>query len=278
MKQKQKLAWPASQQVCALAPAPFSHNQLLATLSVADFELMRPHLRAVELTRGDLLAEAGHRIARAYFPYGGVISLVVSLAAGELIEAAMIGRDSMFGASAALAGAGVSLNSAIVRMSGAASMLDVEHLRHLAERSAPLRATLIRHEQALFAQAQQSAACNARHAVEARLSRCLLRMRDLSGGDTLPITQESLSQMLGVGRNSVSIAAHALRQAGLIGYRRGHIEIVDLEAMTESACECYGTVKAHCEMLFKDRTPGERDLPPPPRLVTPAVAPKARGS
>ena len=90
------------------------------------------------------------------------------------------------------------------------------------------RTTLIRHEQLLFAQAQQSAACNASHALEARLSRWLLRSRDLSGSDTLRLTQEFLGQMLGVQRSSVSLVANTLQQAGLIHYSRGRIDILNL--------------------------------------------------
>ena len=233
-----------------MTPAPtYIRNFLLRSLPAADIALLRPHLRTVELQRDEVLAEAGERIVRVYFPHSGVISLVVGLGEGEMVEAAMIGRDSVFGASAALGG-GASVSHAIVRLPGEASTLDAEYLRIAAERSAPLRTTLARHAQALFAQAQQSAACNACHTVESRLSRCLSRLRDLSGGDSLPITQESLSQMLGVRRNSVSIVAHALQQAGLIRYSRGAIEIADSEGLRGSACECYGAVKTYCDRLL----------------------------
>ena len=115
-----------------------------------------------------------------------------------------------------------------------------------------VEATLIRHEQALFAQAQQSAACNASHTVEARLSRWLLRAHDLSGTDTLSLTQEFLGQMLGVQRSTVSIVANTLQQAGLISYSRGRIEIVNLGGLQEACCECYGTVKAHYDRLVNN--------------------------
>ena len=104
-------------------------------------------------------------------------------------------------------------------------------LRAIAGQSATFRDLLVRHEQALLAQAQQSAACNASHSVEARLSRWLLRARDLWDGETLPMTQELLARMIGVQRNAVSIVAHALQQAGVIRYSRGQIEITDLEAL-----------------------------------------------
>jgi len=235
-----------------LAPIQRSPNHLLASLSAEDFELLRPFLRTLALTREAILAEMGQEVRRIYFPHSGVISIVVSLSLGEMIEVAMVGRDSVYGSFAALAKE-TALNNAIVQLAGAASVIDVEHLRAASEESATLRATLIRHELILFMQAQQTAACNAAHIVESRLSRWLLRMRDLSDNNTLRLTQEILAQMLGVQRNRVSIVAHTLQQAGVIRYRRGTIEISDHDALIEIACECYGTVKSHYDRLFDSK-------------------------
>jgi CRP-like cAMP-binding protein len=177
-------------------PSPRSPNEFLASLSSADFELVRPHLRTVNLAHEVVLVAAGAVLPHVYFPHSGIISLVVRLVDGQTIESAMIGRDSVFGGSAALDGT-IALNDAIVQLPGTASVLDIAQLRKAAEQSVTFRTALIRHEQALLAQAQQSAACNAAHPVEARLSRWLLRARDLSGSDSLHLTQEFLSQMLG---------------------------------------------------------------------------------
>ena len=103
----------------------------------------------------------------------------------------------------------------------------------------------------MFAQAQQSAACNASHTVEARLSRWLLRSRELAGSDILGLTQEFVAQMLGVRRTSVSLVANTLQQAGFIKYRRGHIQIVDVEGVRSGACECYEKVRANYERLVE---------------------------
>jgi CRP-like cAMP-binding protein len=229
-----------------------SPNHLLAALPSSDFESPRPHLKTIELVQETVLFEAGDAVERVYFPHSGIISLVVDLTGGETIEAAMVGRDSIAGASSALDGR-VALNRGIVQLAGAASILDVQRLRKVAEASATFRTTLMRHEQVLFVQAQQSAACNASHAVEARLARWLLRSRDLSGSDTLDLTQEFLAQMLGVQRTSVSIVAHTLQKAGLITYSRGRIKITDLKGLRETACECYGTVKSHYDRLLNGK-------------------------
>ena len=99
-------------------------------------------------------------------------------------------------------------------------------------------------------QSQQSAACNARHMIEARMCRWLLRMRDLADSDNLLPTQEFLAQMLGVQRASVSIVASALRKAGLIKYQRGRIRILNVKGLRNGSCECYATVKAHYARLL----------------------------
>jgi CRP-like cAMP-binding protein len=231
---------------------PVKHpNHLLASLSAADFDLIRPHLKSVDLPNEKILVRTGDPIKHAYFPHSGIISLVVVLASGETIEAAMIGRDSVLGASAGLDGQ-TALNRAIVQIPGAGSTLDVQHLKTAAAQSSTFRVTLVRHAEVLFAQAQQSVACNVTHALEARLARWLLRSRDLAESDSLPLTQEFLSQMLGVRRTSVSVVAHTLQRAGLIRYQRGHIQIVNSEGLHEVACECYETVKQNYDRLLNN--------------------------
>jgi CRP-like cAMP-binding protein len=226
-----------------------SPNRLLASLAEADLALLMPHLKPLVLKQEAILLRAGDPVEQVYFPHSGIISLVVELSDGMAIEAAMIGRDSMLGATSAMDGQ-VSLNTAIIQLPGTCETLEVTRFREAAAQSLPLRTILLRHEQVLFAQAQQSAACNASHHVDARLSRWLLRARDLSGSDTMALTQEFLAEMLGVQRSSVSPVAGALQQAGLIRYTRGHIEILDVAGLQNASCECYGTVKAHYDRLL----------------------------
>jgi CRP-like cAMP-binding protein len=195
-----------------------------------------------------VLFEVGDPITQIYFPHSGVVSLVVPLESGETIESAMIGRESLVGGSAGLNGQ-ASVCKAIVQMAGAASVLDVEKFRSVADASGACRTALFKHEQLILVQAQQSAACNAIHSVEARLARWLLRCRDLHGGDDLHLTQEFISQMLGVRRTSVSVIANTLQQAGFLRYSRGHIRILNLEGLRETSCECYDTVRSHADRL-----------------------------
>ena len=228
-----------------------SPNRLLASLPSDVFSALTPHLKTVELKFGDVLAETGRPIRQVYFPYSGVISLVVELEAGRMIETALVGHDGVLNAASALDGK-VSLNKGIVQMAGSAGTMDVNRLRRLANELEPFRALLIRHELVLFAQSQQSAACNASHSIEARMCRWQLHMRDFAGSDDLLLTQDFLAQMLGVRRPSVSLVATTLQKAGLIKYTRGRIRLLNIPGLQKRACECYGTVKAHYQRLLSN--------------------------
>lgn len=212
--------------------------------------MLRPHLQVGELVREAVLVEAGAPLTHVYLPQSGVISMTNSLLEGQTVEVAMVGQDSVLGASAGLAD-DVSLTDAVVRLPGTALVLDVARFRAVADRSITFRTLLARHHQAQFAQAQQSAVCNASHSVEARLSRWLLHARDRASSESLPLTQENLAQMIGVQRNAVSFVAHALQQAGILRYSRGHLEITNPEGLRETSCECYRTVKARHDRLLR---------------------------
>ena len=224
---------------------PLTHqNLLLGSLSAADLSALTPHLRPVTLEHKRVLYDTGDRVHSVYFPTTSVISLVVGLSTGELVEAAMVGKDGVVGAGHALDGK-ISLNRSIVQLAGEAAECSVEALMDAAFMRRSLMSALIRNEQIVFAQAQQSVACMAAHDTQARLCRWLLRARDLSGRDDLHFTQEFLAEMLGVQRTSVSPVAHTLQQAGMIKYTRGRIDIINVEALRDSACECYESIKLH---------------------------------
>jgi len=225
------------------------NNFLLDLLSPSDAKFLAPHLKPAKFEQHHVLFEADERIRHVYFPTSAVVSLVVTLSTGETVEAAMVGKDGVVGASAALDGK-IALSRGIIQLGGEIVVCDIDALKSTALQSPKLLALLMRHEQTVYAQAQQSAACFATHQVEARLCRWLLRARDLSESDHLPFTQEYLAEMLGVRRTSVTAVAHTLQEAGLIKYARGKIQILDADALGESACECYGSVKSLYEKLI----------------------------
>src|SRR6195952_2355167 len=228
---------------------PEMSNMLLDSLTASDAASIRSFLKPVHLKSKQILFEAGGQVKAVYFPTGAVISLVIGLSSGATVEGAMVGRDGVVGASPAL-DSKISLSRAIVQLEGSSLMCEVGALRGSALQSHTFLSTLIRHEQTLFAQAQQSTACMANHEVEERLCRWFLRARDLCGSDTLKFTQEFIAEMLGVRRTSVTLAAHSLQNAGMIKYSRGTIEIVDLEGLRASTCECYQAVKDHYALLL----------------------------
>ncbi len=224
-------------------------NRLLAQIDPDDLARLEPFLKLTPYKQHTVLFEADQEIEHVFFPSGAVVSLVVALESGEMVEAAMVGLDGVVGASAALDGR-ISLSRGIVQLPGDIIVCSLSGLKVAAMQSTALLSMLIRHEQTVYSQAQQSAACFATHHIYARLCRWLLRARDLSGSDNLNFTQEYLAQMLGVKRTSVTLVAHTLQAANLIKYSRGRIQILDVEALQEGACECYETVKRHYGQLL----------------------------
>ena len=229
-----------------------SPNRILNALPQNIFAALEPSLRIVNLPFGQVISETDSLVSNVYFPHSGIISLVVEMEVGDMIETAMVGRDGVVNATSALDGK-ISLHKGLVQAEGAASVINPDALRKLADEFTPFRSILIRHEQVLLAQAQQSAGCNASHTVEARMCRWLLRIRDLIQSDEIKLTQEFLGQMLGVRRTSVSLVASTLQQSGWIKYRRGSIYITDVEGLKSGACECYERVFSHYEKLVLPR-------------------------
>lgn len=225
----------------AIEPGPTS-NKLLVALTSADFTLLLPHLTTAALEQGTVLCEAGDEVSHVYFPLSGMISLVVVLRDGKAIETATIGREGVFGA---MSGLGIhhSRVRAIVQLPMFASRIASMHLRKAAELSRPIADLCIRYNETLLQQARITAACNALHSVEARFCRWLLQTRDHAENDTVQLTQEFLSEMLGVRRTSVTEVAIKIQASGAISYNRGVIKILDLNALKALSCECYETFR-----------------------------------
>jgi CRP-like cAMP-binding protein len=190
-------------------------NALLSALPETERRALAPYLTRVELKQHQILFDVRDTVSHLYFATDAVVSLVIPLSTGKVVETAMAGRDGIIGAAAALNGR-VSLNRAIVQVGGFSLRCAVEPLKILLKEHAFIRSLIGAHEQALLGQAQQSAACNATHVIESRLARWLLRAADLHGANELPLTQEYIAQMLGVRRTSVTVVARTLQQAGLI--------------------------------------------------------------
>ncbi|ANW01533.1 Crp/Fnr family transcriptional regulator [Bradyrhizobium icense] len=243
---------------------PHSNNRILSRASPVDLEDLRPHLRIVEMQRGKVVAESRAHVNQVYFPHSGILSCVVELEDGWAIESGMIGNDGAFGAAQAI-DSKASLHKVVVQVSGLASVVDAEHLKAVALSSPDLLALLIKYEQFLLGQVQQTTACNAVHSVEQRTCKWLVRMCDLVGTE-LPVTQEFLAQMMGVRRTSVTGVASQLQKEGLISYSRGKLSILDQDLLQRRACECHRTVRELYATEFDD---GERAVFPARECTSP---------
>jgi CRP-like cAMP-binding protein len=221
-------------------PEP-SANRLLGMLSVADLERLIPALTTVSLEAGLVLNQPGEEPENIYFPQTGMISLLAVMTDGKAVETATVGREGVVGAMAGL-GVHLPLTRSVVQVQLVASRIAAAPFRRAVHASAALRDMIVSYNDVLLGQVQITAACNALHPIQKRLARWILQTRDRIDTDTVPLTQELISEMLGVRRSSVSEIAKRLQTAGLIRYRRGSIEIVDRTALEAASCECYGLI------------------------------------
>ncbi len=216
-------------------------NRLLAAMPPAVLQLFSSDLKEKSFNQGVLLQEAGEPIEHVYFPQSGMISLLVVTMDGGAIEAATIGREGAIGIHAGL-GRRIAFTRAIAQISARCFYVSAERFRQAAENCDVIGDIIARYTELLWAESQQITACNAKHSAEERLSRWLLQTRDRIGSDTVPLTQEFLSEMLGVRRTTVTLVARTLQASGLIKYRRGLIHIEDTEGLKQTSCECYAVV------------------------------------
>ena len=225
-------------------------NRLLASLSGADRTHLAPFLKTVALKQGLVLNEPGDEIGNIYFPCTGVISLLAVMKDGKAIETATVGREGAVGAMTGLC-SHVTLTRIVVQVPVVAAQITTLSFHKVIHASDAIRDLVVRYNEALFGQVQMTAACNALHPIHSRLARWVLQMRDRVDDNNFPLTQELLSEMLGVRRSSVSEVAGKLQEAGIIHYSRGVVQVVDRPALEELACECYQTIKQQIEQVLR---------------------------
>lgn len=228
-----------------------TQNKLLLALPQPELDRLMPHLEFVDLPFKRVLYEPNQAIDYVYFPNSGVVSMVTITEEGETVEAATIGNEGMAGIQVLLGVEQVPLQ-AIAQVAGDALRMRVDVFRREVAPDTRLYGLLLRYIQALISQLSQTVACNRLHSVEERCCRWLLMCHDRVQADEFFLTQELLSQMLGVRRASVSVVAAILQKAGLITYSRGNIRILDRQGLESAACECYRVVKTEFDRLMGD--------------------------
>jgi CRP-like cAMP-binding protein len=230
---------------------PLGRNRLFDMLTNGERERLEAASTIVPITPHELLHAPGGRIRHVYFPLRGVISLMTPLEDGEAIETATVGNEGMVGLHAWLAAGPLGNVQAMSQVAGEAFRMDADHFRAEVDGGGgKLRSVLLSYVEALFAQISQGVACHAAHPIQARCARWFLETHDRAGSDQFVLTQEFLSDMLGVRRPSVTVAARTLQNAGMIRYRRGEITVLDRQALEEASCECYGAIKKEFKRLF----------------------------
>lgn len=229
-------------------------NNLLAALSKTGHQDLDSHLTEVSLSLGQVLHQAEEEIKYVYFPENCVISILSTMEDGSTVEVGVVGHEGMLGLRVLL-GVKKTPHCAVVQVAGSAMRMRADRLEQdLKGVGSSLRPLLLRYTQARLSQVSQSAACISQHSIRQRLARWLLAMSDRTGSDSLEVTHEIISVMLGVRRASASENLHELQVAGLIATRRRGIRIVDSEGLANAACECYRVVKEDYERLYSEKS------------------------
>jgi CRP-like cAMP-binding protein len=236
-----------------MPPAPESRdsgNFLLNSFSDDEFDRLAPVMQPVKVTTKQVIHQFEADVTHIYFPTTALFSLLVILQEDDPIEAATVGKEGFVGL-AALLGVESSPHRVICQMNGEGFRLPVQALLDSMGRDQKLRKLLHRYIAFSLRSTGQTIACNAMHTIEARACRWLLMLHDQAGRDEFPMTHEFLAYMLGVRRQSVTVVAGSLQNAGLIGYRRGIITILDREMLEEAGCECYAAVRDYYGRVMK---------------------------
>jgi len=198
---------------------------------------------------GEILYESGIQMRHVHFPTTAIVSLLYVMEDGASAEIAVVGNEGVVGVSLFMGGE-TTPSRAIVQSAGHAYRLRGQLLKDEFYRAGPLQHLLLRYTQSLLTQMAQTAVCNRHHTLDQQLCRWLLLSFDRLPANELIMTQELIANMLGVRREGVTEAAGNLQKAGLIEYRRGHIQLLDRAGLEARVCECYEVVKRESDRLL----------------------------
>ena len=224
-------------------------NHLLDRLPAQEYHRLAPVLLPTSWKLKQILIQAGETASDLFFPTTAIISTLVVMQDGSEVETGITGTEGMVGLSTAL-GVDLDLHRSICQVSGAGFRLPSAAFREAIERSRPIDLLIRRYAAVVLRQTGQAVACNALHPMPERLSRWLLMSHDRVGRDEFPMTQEFMSDLLGVRRQTVTVTAGTLQAAGLITFKRGIVRIVNRSLLEEAACECYWMMKEIHDRVF----------------------------
>lgn len=227
------------------------HNKILLGLSGRESEMLSPKLEFIRLQVQQVLHEPGDTLKSAYFPNSGLVSILTVFPDGKVVEVGLVGSEGFVGLPL-VAGFRTANTRAIVQIEGSAFRVDAAALKDVLYQSQAFDRRLQQFSQMLTMEVTQLAACNRLHEVNERLARWLLTCADRIHSDSVPLTQELLSHMLGTRRSSVTVAAGTLEQAGLISNARGRVEIVDRPRLEQASCDCYRMIRTQRAEWIKE--------------------------
>ncbi|MEP6923487.1 MAG: Crp/Fnr family transcriptional regulator [Pyrinomonadaceae bacterium] len=230
-------------------PSVVLKNHLLATLHTEDFLRLQPLLEPVSFKLGQVLHESGDKMDYAYFPTTAIISMLYVMQNGATAEIGVVGNDGIIGV-ALFMGGDTTTSRAVIQSAGDAFRIKARDLQAEFARGGAFQKLLLRYTQALLTQISQTAVCNRLHPIEQQLCRWLLLSHDRLDSDKLVMTQDLISNMLGVRREGVTLAAKKLAERGLIKNVRGAITLLDRQGLETAVCECYEVVNAEYNRLL----------------------------
>lgn len=224
-------------------PERASPNRLLALLPDEERQALVTRAETVSLSPHEELYPTAGPIESVYFPLNVAASILIDNGQGEAVEIATIGNEGMLG-SAVVLGVPYAWGRTLVPVAGTALKLRVEVLLARLEQQPVLRTLLSRYLYALTRHMAQTGACHHLHSMEERCARWLLMMQDRVGQETFVLTQQFLSEILGVRRATVNLVLRRFKRAGLLAYVRGRIEICDRAGLEGVSCPCYTMMMA----------------------------------
>jgi CRP-like cAMP-binding protein len=227
-------------------------NSLLAALPDPEWQRWEPLLELVGMPLGEVLYESGTTLTHVYFPTTAIVSLLYVMENGASAEIAVVGNEGIVGISLFMGGESTP-SRAVVQSAGHGFRLKAQLMKDEFERGGPVLHLLLRYTQALITQMSQTAVCNRHHTIDQQLCRWLLLSLDRLRVNELAMTQQLISNMLGVRREGVTEAANKLQQAGLISYIRGCITVLDRPGLERRTCECYAVVKKEYDRLLPEK-------------------------
>jgi len=236
------------------SPHSPKQNHLLDALPAADYARLLPHLELVPMPLGWAVYEAGGQMRYLYFPTTSIVSLLYVLENGASAEIAITGNEGLVGISLFMGGESTP-SRAVVQSKGNGYRLRASVLKTEFALGGSLQYLSLRYTQALITQMAQTAVCNRHHTLDQQLCRWLLLSLDRLPGNELMMTQELISNMLGVRREGVTAAAGKLQADGLVKYSRGHIVVLDRPKLEKRVCECYAVVKKEFDRLLPYEVP-----------------------